>query len=387
MILENIQECCSVIGSSLDGHFGWFWDIATIVIIVLLFNFIFKRVLILLEQYFKVHKKPLKQSLVSALYLPLSYFIWFFAAIESIDFITHELFEISVFPNKQMLLGVAIVFSFIWFAFRWKKNAIIAIKTHEKMEKGIYDPTHIDVIDKVSTVVILIISVMMLLEVTGNSLNTLIAFGGISGLALAFASQEVIASFFGGLMVYLTHPFIIGDWIILPERSIEGNVEEIGWYTTKVRTFDKRPIYVPNSIFSKIVVINPSRMSHRQIKETIGIRYQDVAELKGIISDIRQMLTANPDIDQDMTYSVFFTAFGNYSLDILFTAYTLETTTNGFNRIKEGLLYSIIDILDKHNAELAYPTSRVETISSASIVPVSSQKVELTESKPNVNMA
>lgn len=382
MILDKVQKCCSVVGGSLDGHFGWFWDLATIIIIVLLFNFLFKRLLIFLENYFKSHKQPWKQSLVSALYLPLSYYVWFFAAIESIDFITHEILEMSLFSNKQMVLGIGIVLSFIWFAFRWKKNAILAIKAREKLEKSGYDPTRIDVVDKIATVVILIISVMMLLEVTGNNLNTLIAFGGISGLALAFASQEVIASFFGGLMVYLTHPFVIGDWIILPERSIEGHVEEIGWYTTKVRTFDKRPIYVPNSIFSKIVVINPSRMSHRQIKETIGIRYQDVAELKGIISDIRQVLASSSHIDQNLAYSVFFSAFGNYSLDIQFSSYTFETATNGFNRIKEEILFSIIEILDKHNAELAYPTTCVETIH---VTPP--QKVQSTESKSDVNMA
>lgn len=215
-------------------------------------------------------------------------------------------------------------------------------------------------IDKLGTVLILIIGVMLLLEVTGNSLNTLVAFGGISGLALAFASQEVIASFFGGLMIYVSHPFSIGDWIVLPERSIEGHVEEIGWYNTKIRTFDKRPIYVPNSIFSKIVVVNPSRMSHRQIKETIGIRYRDVASLKGIIADVKELLDKSPDIDHDMYYGVYFSEFGAYSLDILFSAYTFEKSTDGYNKIKEQIFFGIIDILDKHHAELAFPTTCVE---------------------------
>lgn len=381
MFWDEIRECCSLIMGSLDGRFGWFSDITTIAIIVLLFNFLFKRLLIFLEKYFKAHNKPLEQSLVSALYLPLSYYIWFFAAIETADFITHQIFGDSVLPYKQLLLGITIVLSFTWFAFRWKRNAISAIKARDRSEKTPHGIAQIDLVDKLATVVILIIAMMLLLEVTGNSLNTLIAFGGISGLALAFASQEVIASFFGGLMVYLTHPFVIGDWIILPERSIEGHVEEIGWYTTKVRTFDKRPIYVPNSIFSKVVVINPSRMSHRQVKETIGIRYRDVGELKGIIADIRQVLASSPDIDQDMTYGVFFTAFGDYSLDILFSAYTFETTTNGFNRIKEGLLFSIIEILAKHKAELAFPTTCIETI------PAIFPKIVGAERKPHVDMA
>ncbi len=263
------------------------------------------------------------------------------------------------------VLKVGGVLALAWFLFNWKRRTIQATLDKNKAHKTVPDRSRIDAIDKILTVLILVVTGILLLEATGNSLNTLIAFGGISGLALAFASQEVIASFFGGLMIYLTHPFAIGDWILLPEKSIEGHVEEIGWYTTKVRTLDKRPLYVPNSIFAKIVVVNPSRMTHRQIKETIGIRYRDVGALKGIIDDINQILVRNREIDQEMSNNAFFSAFGAYSLNIVFTAYTFETSTEGFNRIKEALLFEIIEILNKYKAELAYPTTCVETISNS----------------------
>ena len=55
----------------------------------------------------------------------------------------------------------------------------------------------------------------------------------------------MISNFFGGFMIYVTHSFGIGDWINLPDHNVEGYVEEIGWYTTRIRTFEKRPIYVP----------------------------------------------------------------------------------------------------------------------------------------------
>lgn len=257
------------------------------------------------------------------------------------------------------IVKVGFVLCFAWVLLRWKRYAIASIKNKDKDHKYA-NAMRIDIFDKIGTVAILIVAVLLLLEVTGNNFNTLIAFGGISGLALAFASQEVIASFFGGLMIYINHPFHVGDWIILPERSIEGYVEEIGWYTTKVRTFDKRPIYVPNSIFSKIVVVNPSRMSHRQIKETIGIRYRDVAALKGIIADIKLLLRDSPEIDHSVNYGAYFSNFGSYSLDILFSAYTFEKSSDGFNKIREKIFFGIIDILARHKAELAFPTTCVE---------------------------
>ena len=50
-------------------------------------------------------------------------------------------------------------------------------------------------------------------------------------------------------MVYMDRPFSIGDWISSPDKDIEGTVEQIGWRSTRIRTFDKRPLYVPNAIF------------------------------------------------------------------------------------------------------------------------------------------
>lgn len=375
MIWEKLRQCCSLAEESLNGNFGWFWDIATIFLIIIFFNFIFKRFLVYLEGYFKAHNKLWEQSFVSALYAPLSCFIWFFSTVEILDFVAKNVLSMSYLPSsKDIFLKIGQALSFGWFMMRWKRNIAVLMRKRNIQNKGA-DASRIDVIDKIATVLILIMTVMLLLEVTGNNLNTLIAFGGISGLALAFASQEVIASFFGGLMIYLNHPFVIGDWVVLPEKSIEGHVEEIGWYTTKIRTFDKRPIYVPNSIFSKIVVVNPSRMTHCQIKETIGIRYRDVKELKGIITEIKKMLEAHPNIDKGMSYSVYFSAFGSYSLNITVSAYTRETSI--FSQIKEEFLFNIIDILEKHHAELAIPTTCVKITESPSLMNDSS----LTKSK------
>lgn len=359
---DTIITCCDFAKKSLDGTFGWFWDMGMIVSIVVLFNFAFKRLLIYLEKLFQERNQPWQQSFVSSLYTPMRCFVWFFATIEMLDFISKQFFEGNYLPRKAAILEIGLILSFSWFLLRWKTSVTSWMRVKAQKEKTTVIAARIDILNKLATVAILVITAMMLLEATGSNLNTLIAFGGISGLAIAFASQEVIASFFGGLMIYLTHPFFIGDWIVLPEKSIEGHVEEIGWYTTKIRTFEKRPIYVPNSVFSKIVVVNPSRMSHRQIKETIGIRYRDVGELKGIIADIRKMIEVNTNIDQGMTYSVYFSAFGSYSLDILFSAYTFETAANAFNKIKEELLFNIIDILEKHKAELAFPTTCIETV-------------------------
>lgn len=95
-------------------------------------------------------------------------------------------------------------------------------------------------------------------------------------------------------MLYFDRPFSIGDWIRSPDRNIEGTVAEIGWRITKITTFDNRPLYVPNSLFSSISVENPGRMTNRRITTTIGLRYEDAAKVGVIVEAVREMLKNHP---------------------------------------------------------------------------------------------
>ena len=123
-------------------------------------------------------------------------------------------------------------------------------------------------------------------------------------------------------MIYLDRPFVVGDWIRSPDQEIEGTVEQIGWRQTRIRTFDKRPLYVPNSAFTHISVENPSRMLNRRIKETIGVRYDDASKLTLIIEDVKRLLNEHPDIDQNQVIIVNFNSFGPSSLDFFIYTFT-----------------------------------------------------------------
>ncbi|MDX1696337.1 MAG: mechanosensitive ion channel family protein, partial [Ketobacteraceae bacterium] len=171
-----------------------------------------------------------------------------------------------------------------------------------------------------------------------------------------FAAKDLLANFFGGLMIYMDRPFSVGDWVRSPDRQIEGTVEHIGWRLTCIRTFDKRPLYVPNSMFTSIALENPSRMSHRRIYETMGIRYADVKAVRGILDDVKAMLMAHDEIDSTQTLIVNFNQYGAHSLD--FFIYTFTKTTNWirFHEVKEDVLLKIADIVAAHGAEFAFPT-------------------------------
>ena len=134
-------------------------------------------------------------------------------------------------------------------------------------------------------------------------------------------------------------------------------MEHIGWRLTRIRTFDKRPIYIPNGIFSTIAVVNPSRMTRRRIYETIGIRYDDVTKLPVILDKVRQMLVDHEAIDDSQTLMVNFNSFGPSSLDFFIYTFTHTTVWTEFHTIKQDVLLKISDIIQAHGAEIAYPTS------------------------------
>jgi MscS family membrane protein len=160
-------------------------------------------------------------------------------------------------------------------------------------------------------------------------------------------------------MIYLDRPFKVGDWIRSPDREIEGTVEYIGWRQTHIRNFDKRALYIPNSIFTSIAVENPSRMKNRRIYETIGLRYEDAGKVYDIITSVKLMLQNHPEIDANQTLIVNLNKFAASSLD--FFIYTFTKTTNWvkFHEVKQDIMLQIINIIEEKNAEIAFPTSTI----------------------------
>ncbi len=231
------------------------------------------------------------------------------------------------------------------------------------------DITTVDAIGKLLRISIFITAGLVILQTLGYSVSGVLAFGGIGGIAVGFAAKDLLANFFGGLMIYLDRPFAVGDWVRSPDREIEGTVEEIGWRLTRIRTFDKRPLYIPNATFTSVAVENPSRMTHRRIKETIGIRYDDADKLEAILADVRNMLQQHPEIEQNQTLMVNFNTFGPSSLDFFIYTFTRTTVWTEYHRVKEDVLLRIHRIITAHGAEVAYPTKTLHIATNGGNMP------------------
>lgn len=343
----------------LEGENGHLYLTLGIVVFVLIFNFAMRALLLKLQSRYGSQHKIWAFSFVSALHKPLCYYVWFVAILSAVNIILSSISPFHL-ANIHLLLSIGAILALGWFLHRWSGTLIQRMMLLSQSNQIAMPASKLDLIGKLATLVIIFIVIFLLMDVTGRNMQALIAFGGIGGLALAFASQQVIANFFGGLMIYITQPFTIGEWVNLPEKQIEGHIEEIGWYLTRIRNFDKRPIYVPNSIFSQTIVITPSRMSHQRFHHTIGLRYSDIKVVRPIIDKIKLMLFNYASIDRQLPINVHFNNFGVSGLDIEISAYVATSADAKFSDIRQDLLLKIGEIIEQEGAEIATPTQIVE---------------------------
>lgn len=292
--------------------------------------------------------------ILTAVETPLRLALWILVV-----YLGFQIFPIPAGVQEQLMRApnTALVFLLAWMGHR-----LIAGIEDEMVAptRGVAttstDKATVHAIAKLSRIALWLVAGLMVLQSIGVSVSGLLAFGGIGGIAVGFAAKDLLANFFGGLSITLDRPFTVGDWIRSPDRNIEGTVESIGWRLTRIRTFDQRPLYVPNAVFSQIALENPSRMFNRRIYETIGLRYEDASQMANVVEQVRDMLAHHEEIDQSRTLIVNFVSFGPSSLDFFVYAFTRTVVWVEFHAIKEEILLKILEIIHANGADVAFPT-------------------------------
>lgn len=294
--------------------------------------------------------------LLYAIFPPIQWVMW----------VVLGLLSLSLFPAldgiREALLRLsdtALLLLFGWLAHRLSGGIEGELLGEHRGALASSDRATISAVARLSRIVLWVIAGIMILQSLGVSVSGLLAFGGVGGIAVGFAARDLLANFLGGLSIFLDRPFAVGDWIRSPDREIEGTVEDVGWRVTRIRTFDQRPLYVPNSVFSTVALENPSRMLNRRIYETIGIRYDDAGAMEQIVAEVKEMLAAHDDIDKGKTLMVNFVAFGASSLDFFIYCFTRTTDWATYHGVKQDVLVKILKIIEGQGAEVAFPTRTV----------------------------
>ncbi len=348
------------------GANSWVARVFIVVLLALALDLIQRLVLKRLSHRVQRSSNPWDDALLHALQRPFTLLIWVLGLTLAADIAGRET-AATVFNIVEPIRTVGVISAIAWFLVRLISNFQQNLVEQGLQQDENYDRSTVEAIGKLVRLSIVITAALVILQSLGFSISGVLAFGGVGGIAVGFAAKDLLANFFGGLMIYLDRPFFVGDWIKSPDRDIEGTVEDIGWRLTRIRSFDKRPIYVPNSTFANIAVVNPSRMTHRRIYETIGVRYDDADKLQAIIHDVREMLQTHPEIDTRQTLMVNFNSFAPSSLDFFVYSFTKTTNWVKFHEVKQDVLFKINDIISRHGAEIAFPTSTVRVADSLKI--------------------
>jgi MscS family membrane protein len=344
-----------------SGLGSWVFATFLIVLIALLLDFIQRKLMKRLGRVVADTENSWDDALFHAAVRPLSLLIWTIGISMAVQVIPAR--EEDALLGPQLVTHVrqvGVLSALTWFLVSFIQNIENNIIEFALNEKRPIDKTTVHALGRVVRITILVTAGLVGLDILGFNVTGLMAAGGIGGFAVGFAAKDLLANFFGGLTVFVDRPFGIGDWIIIKDNGIEGVVEDIGWRQTCIRKFDKRPVYVPNSVFTTASVENPSRMTHRRIYETIGLRYDDAGLVGPVLDEVRDMLRNHPEIDDGQTLMVNFNAFGPSSLDFFIYCMTHTVVWQKYHEIKQDVLLRISDIITRHGASIAFPTQTIK---------------------------
>lgn len=329
------------------------WIVAAVLVFGLVVRAVIRRLVAFVHARASHSKNPWDDVLAKALASPLEGAVWLvlaYALLALLDIGDDLRLTVSQAADTGVLVFLG------WAGFGIIRETEAEMLSDSRGKRDSDDRATVKAVGQLARFALVLLLALMILQSLDISVSGLLAFGGVGGIAVGFAARDVLANFLGGLTIFMDRPFTVGDWIRSPDREIEGTVENIGWRMTRIRTFDQRPLYVPNSVFSSVSIENPSRMNNRRIYETIGIRYDDVAQMDGICKAVRAMLENHEAIDLNRTLMVNFVSCGASSLDFFIYTFTKTTDWVQYHAIKHEILMKIVDIIAEHGAEIAFPS-------------------------------
>lgn len=345
----------------LTSHYAIGTNIAftfLVVLGVLILNYIINRLINSFVRRAAPARNIWRIAILESLDPPLRAAVWIVGLTLAVGFLTRGGGFTLLSQSFQPARDIAVIAVAVWFLLRAVGRVETGLQAHARRKGQEIDPTAADAIGKLVRAAVIITAILVAMQTLGFSISGILAFGGIGGIAIGFAAQGLVANLFGGLTVYASRPFKVGEWIVMPGTDVMGEVQNIGWRATRVMGFDRRPFYVPNALFNTAVLINHSRMTARRIQETLHLRYRDIDRVEGIVTGVNGMLSQHPAIHHD--FFVFrFDSCGEFALKLFLYAFTVTTSYDEYMAVKEDILLKIAAIVRQHGAELAVPTSTI----------------------------
>ena len=207
---------------------------------------------------------------------------------------------------------------------------------------------------RVFKVLVVVLGILATLQNLGINVVSLMAGLGLGGLAFALAAKDMCSHFFGSVMIFLDQPFKVGDWVLIGD--VEGTIEDIGFRSTRIRTFYDSVVSIPNGGLSNMNIDNMGRRKYRRMKAFYALTYNTPPhKIEDFIEGIKHIIKTHPQTRKDY-FHVVFNSYEASSLDIMLYCF-VEVPTWGIElKAKQDIHLEILKLAEKLSVEFAFPT-------------------------------
>lgn len=367
------------------GHFKIFglhlWQLLGLLILIVicfllhkLFTFIFEKLII--RFLFKIGHTKLANEVIVPVAKPISFLVIFPLLILLIPIL-----QFPITLNKYVILVLKAIWPVFAIVFFYRLVDIISLylkKMAEKTESTLDDQL-VPLLRKVLKTFVIIVGGIFILDNLDLDVTGLIAGISIGGLAFALAAQDTIKNFFGSLMIFIDRPFQVGDWIT--SGDVDGTVEEVGFRSTRVRTFRNSVTYIPNGVITNRMIDNHGLRVYRRFMTHLSLTYDTPPDLIDVfVEGLEEVVKKHPKTRKDY-YEIHLNDLSDSSVNVLFYIFFEVPTWTEELRSRHEILLEIIRLAESLGVNFAFPT---QTLHVETFPEKESNSPEYTESTPEL---
>ena len=333
-------------------------DVIIAIGIIIFFRLLSGTFSYMIIRIFKIKSKKAKEIKESAFFKPLKIFFIILGIYLAIVFL-----RVPLQINEQIMDIVTKAFKIIsviefavGLANSFTSKTILGKKLRKSLSQKM-DDTVFEFVLKVTRVLIYIVAIFLVLATLEINLTGLIAGLGLGGVIVTLAAQDTAKNLFGGVVIFIDKPFVVGDWIEMD--NYEGTIEDITFRTTRIRTFENALVNIPNAIIADASVTNWSKMEKRRYKTNLCVELNTPLEkLELLKAKIEKMLQERESVFDD-SIIVRFDQITDNGINVLIYTYTNSVDYASYLKEVEDINIKIMKILREENVELAYDTKTV----------------------------
>ena len=201
---------------------------------------------------------------------------------------------------------------------------------------------------------VILVGALFLLHNLDINITALLAGLSIGGLAVALAAQDTLKNLFGSVMIFLDRPFQIGDWI--SGDGFDGTVEEVGFRSTRIRTFSNSLVSIPNGRLSDLTIDNHGLRTFRRFKTYLALTYDTApASIEAFVSGVHKLIEQHPHTRKDF-FEVRLNQLGDFSLNVLLYVFFEVPDWSAELKARHEVLLQILELADSLQVRFAFPT-------------------------------